>query len=141
MAAPVLPFIWRRTEFDGAAVPYDFMATIDGKGIGRIRRIPHEPQKGCWRWSLTLSVPGVDYQKLEPLHGTAQTKAEAVERIGWAFDIVCNAKQASDLDAGRAPAGVLDHLCSYPGCTHGGFTTPSGQLCYRHAAAARKMAG
>ena len=130
--------MWRRTVIGGQTAPYDFEATVDEKGIGRITRIPHGPKEGCWSWALHLSVPGVDYQRLGPLHGVEQSKAEAIDSVRRAFDLVSNAKLELDLAGGKEPAGVFENVCSHPGCPH---WSPPGDLCYKHAAEARRTGG
>ena len=139
MTAPTTPFIWRRTEIGGTVEPCDFVATINGKAIGRIMRIPFHPRQGCWRWGLTLMAPHVNYRDLPPLGGIAETKAEAVAGIRWAFDLICEEKRKADLQAGREPIIVMDYLCSYPCCTKPGMGEHG--LCYEHDAARRRDLG
>lgn len=139
MAALYPPFIWQRTEIGGKVEPYDFVATVDGKAVGRIMRIPYHPQKGMWRWGLHLMVPHVNYRELPPLGGTAQTRTEAIEGIRWAFDLVCEEKLKADLQAGREPINVMDYLCSYPCCAKPGMGEHG--LCYEHDAKRRREMG
>ena len=139
MADRDIKFIWRRTDFGDGPKRHDFLATVANKAIGRIYRIPHHPNYGCWRWSLTLTVPGVPYPQLPPRNGIAETKEEAIEQIGWAFALVRDAKEQSDIEAGCAPAGVLDHLCSFGDCTLPGHGEP--RLCYGHGQHWRSMVG
>lgn len=130
---------WKRTEFDGETVPHDFEATIDGRGVGRIHRLAHGPKKGCWQWSLTLSAPGINYTSLPPLQGIAETKVAAVAKVKWAFDVLRAAKREADVARGETPAGVLDHVCSHPGCSHYGYGTP--RLCFEHGRDRKRVAG
>lgn len=80
---------WRRTCLNGEIIQYDFCLEDDeGKSVGRIYRIPHHPNEGKWSWSVTKMDRRLDYTKLPPRHGLAETKDEAVRLVIEAYDYV-----------------------------------------------------
>ena len=85
--------VWRRTNICGEVIPHhDFSATDKtvGRTVGRIYRIPQGPSEGRWMWSMTYRPSGgvVDFRQLPLLHGTEDSKAAAVERVGWAYEVM-----------------------------------------------------
>lgn len=137
MAAHSLTIVWQRTVIGGETAPCDFVATLGGKAVGRIFRIPHHPNKGCWQWSLTLSVPWVQYSAISPHGGMTQTKAEAVEEIRQVVARLHEAKRQSDIQRGVPGEGLFADICSIGSCTKPGYGSP--RLCYAHAQSKRAV--
>lgn len=96
------PFTWRRTDINGEELERDFCAFNDaGEICGRIYQENNYPNKGKWRWSMTVMRPGVPYPSLPPRSGMVPTKSEAVQLVIECYEMVMSFGRESRQD--KAP--------------------------------------